>query len=110
MQPWRCCVRYSDRTKRYDRGGEREATALIIRVRRFDSSERDGGRAGVLGKFFGGESRIRTNVGLRQQIYSLPPLATRASHHMPASENKLWSGRRDSNSRPSAWKADALAN
>src|SRR5690625_430149 len=29
----------------------------------------------------GGGSRIRTYVGLSQQIYSLPPLATWVSHH-----------------------------
>ena len=29
-------------------------------------------------KFYGGGGRIRTYVGVSQQIYSLPPLATRA--------------------------------
>jgi hypothetical protein len=106
-----------------------------------------------------GERRFRTAVDLRQQIYSLPPLATRASHQKKNSrqaidqsnlpnhhlteatniclqqtppegktshsatppersdqsfaggklpEGKKWSGRRGSNPRPSAWKADAL--
>ena len=31
----------------------------------------------------GGESWIRTNVGVSQQIYSLPPLAARASLREP---------------------------
>ena len=30
----------------------------------------------------GGEEWIRTTVGRSQQIYSLPPLATRAPHHL----------------------------
>ena len=32
----------------------------------------------------GGQSWIRTSVGVSQQIYSLPPLATRASTHAPS--------------------------
>ena len=31
-----------------------------------------------IGRCFGGGGWIRTNVGVSQQIYSLPPLATRA--------------------------------
>lgn len=33
----------------------------------------------------GGGGWIRTNVGASQQIYSLPPLATRALHQMELS-------------------------
>jgi len=58
-----------------------------------------------------GEDWIRTSVGLRQQIYSLPPLATRAPHRKVCSVIFLPSGggRRDSAvlSLPSFAKATA---
>ena len=36
----------------------------------------------LLPQIRGGERRIRTFVGVRRQIYSLLPLAARASHHI----------------------------
>ena len=51
-----------------------------------------------------GESRIRTYEGVRQQIYSLPQLATLVS---PPNQTSRW---RDSNPRPADYKSAALAN
>ena len=62
-----------------------------------------------------GQRWIRTTEGVSQQIYSLPHLATLvfAQHVFLKEEmNKsslLKSGRRGSNPRPSAWKANALS-
>src|ERR1700682_1395965 len=66
---------------------------------------------------FGGGRRIRTFEGVSRQIYSLLPLAARASllkrcgRQSPSRPKKSpagWSWRRESNPRPSAYKADAL--
>ncbi len=50
-----------------------------------------------------GESRIRTYEDVRQQIYSLPQLATLVSPQ----KRSRW---RDSNPRPADYKSAALAN
>ncbi len=55
-------------------------------------------------RIFCGQRWIRTTEGVSQQIYSLPHLAT-----LVLAPFKKWSGRRDSNPRPSAWKANALS-
>ena len=72
----------------------------------------------------GGGGWIRTSVGVSQQIYSLPPLATRAplqrtldcSRKFPASTTPLrykpttrWRGWRGSNPRPLASEANTLS-
>ncbi len=87
---------------------------------------------------FGGERRVRTSVGVRRQIYSLLPLATRASPHCPVEQSatnrssrgtnqitgwtfgrppsvdfprtstRPWSWRRDLNPRPADYKSAAL--
>ena len=51
----------------------------------------------------GGGGWIRTIEAEKQQIYSLPPLATRELLHM-----KLWSWWTDSNPRPADYKSAAL--
>src|SRR3979490_372460 len=65
----------------------------------------------------GGGRRIRTFEGVSRQIYSLLPLAARASllkrcgrlsPSRPKKSPAGWSWRRESNPRPSAYKADAL--
>ena len=57
--------------------------------------------------FGGGQGWIRTTEGVSQQIYSLPHLATLVlARHL---QDEKESGRRDSNPRPSAWKANALS-
>ena len=69
--------------------------------------------------FPGGEGRIRTSEGLRRQIYSLLPLATREPLHTPRilllaslkRQFKLflsWSWRWDSNPQPADYKSAAL--
>ena len=57
----------------------------------------------------GGEGWIRTSEGASQQIYSLPRLTASVPLHITFLVSQIWSGRRDLNPRPSAWKADALA-
>ena len=59
----------------------------------------------LLPQVCGGQGWIRTTEGVSQQIYSLPHLATLvlAQHYFKKS------GRRGSNPRPSAWKANALS-
>ena len=52
-------------------------------------------------KYNGGARWIRTIEGIRRQIYSLLPLATREPRH-------LWSNSQESNLRPSVYKTDAL--
>ena len=69
--------------------------------------------------FLCGQRWIRTTEGVSQQIYSLPHLATLVFAHSNkfclknqiVSRNYLISksGRRGSNPRPSAWKANALS-
>ncbi len=49
-----------------------------------------------------GRGRIRTSVGIRQQIYSLPPLTTREPVRQKASRQ------RESNPRPEVYKTSAL--
>ena len=62
----------------------------------------------LLPQYVGGESRIRTYEGVRQQIYSLPQLATLVSPHLfPIQKKSRW---RDSNPRPADYKSAALAN
>jgi hypothetical protein len=51
-----------------------------------------------------GRGRIRTSEGKCQQIYSLPPLATRE----PVRERKCLSRQEDSNPRPEVYKTPAL--
>ena len=53
----------------------------------------------------GGQGWIRTIVGVSQQIYSLPPLATRA----PTQRFKWWAFR-DSNPGPFGYEPSALTN
>src|SRR2546427_3456607 len=73
-------------------------------------------RASVLRELRGGGRRIRTFEGVSRQIYSLLPLAARASLldavvaclHPAKKSPAGWSWRRESNPRPSAYKADAL--
>ena len=55
-----------------------------------------------------GESKIRTYEGVRQQIYSLPHLATLVSPQAFAIFQT--SRQRDSNPRPADYKSAALAN
>ena len=59
----------------------------------------------LLPQICGGQGWIRTTEGVSQQIYSLPHLATLVL----AQQYFKKSGRRGSNPRPSAWKADALS-
>ena len=59
----------------------------------------------LLPQFFSGQRWIRTTEGVSQQIYSLPHLATLVL----AQQYFKKSGRRGSNPRPSAWKANALS-
>jgi hypothetical protein len=51
---------------------------------------------------YGGEGRIRTSEGVRRQIYSLIPLATREP--LPRTDSR-WS---ESNRRPTDYKSVAL--
>ena len=55
--------------------------------------------------FFGAHDRIRTGdlILTKDALYHLSYMG----FSLCSSDNK-WSGKRDSNSRPSAWKADAL--
>ena len=57
----------------------------------------------------GGGGRIRTYEGVRRQIYSLLPLATREPLHIKKIIIFYWSGWRDLNPRLPAPKAGALA-
>ena len=61
---------------------------------------------------FGGSGWIRTIVGVRQQIYSLPPLATRARYHKIINEQtdkkQAQSWRWDLNPQPVDYKSTAL--
>ena len=59
----------------------------------------------LLPQICGGQGWIRTTEGVSQQIYSLPHLATLVL----AQQYFKKSGRRGSNPRPSAWKANALS-
>ena len=61
----------------------------------------------------GGERRIRTSEGKRQQIYSLPPLATwvsplKGQEGFTKEPPTPWSWRRDLNPRPADYKSAAL--
>src|SRR5437763_15404919 len=62
--------------------------------------------------WLGGGRRIRTFEGVSRQIYSLLPLAARASLlevvRWPIPFPSGWSWRRESNPRPPAYKAGAL--
>ena len=66
-------------------------------------------------RFLSGKRWIRTTEGVRQQIYSLPHLATLVSSQyfclrLRYLAPKLWSRWRDSNPRPRDYKSRALAN
>src|SRR2546426_5302020 len=54
-----------------------------------------------------GEGRIRTSVGIRRQIYSLLPLATRVPLRI-GSDLAGWSRWSESNRRPADYKSAAL--
>ena len=46
-------------------------------------------------------------MGIELMTSSLPRMRSTPELHL-SNLNKIWSGKRGSNSRPSAWKADAL--
>ena len=61
----------------------------------------------------GGEGWIRTTEGIRQQIYSLPPLTAREPRHNLFKHPRLsailpWSWRWDLNPQPADYKSAAL--
>ena len=74
-------------------------------VRRYrpDSTHRPGA-----GHKTGGEGWIRTTEGVRQQIYSLPPLTAREPRRIYIKRLRSWSWRWDSNPQPADYKSAAL--
>ena len=60
--------------------------------------------------FLGGQRWIRTIVPLREQIYSLPPLATRPSAQLLTILYNKWCTLKDSNLGPTGYEPVALTN